>query len=168
MKDALPVVATVLSVVALVVAFAFPKSADQPVGSASSPSVVGDCMEVNGVSTCFYSQRLALASTTCSVRVPFEAELVSATANVAAAPLGTTQYEFGLAATAFATTTSLGRGVIASGAQGSLVASTTQVNTGHIVDQTTVLTAGSFVNLKVGTSTPTGQTGVCNVVLRKI
>lgn len=159
---------TVIAVAALVlsgVAVLKPQAdIKSPLGALTGPDIPSSYLNWGGLRTYNYSAAMASASTTCSFVSPAaDSVLVFAAANVAAAPLGTTQYEWGIAATAYATTTSLGRGVIASGAQGSLIASTTQVNTGSIVDQTTLLPGGTYVNLKVGTSTPTGQSGKCFV-----
>jgi len=159
-------VALVALVVSAGVSLVLPKEAqkDVQVGAVAGPDIMSNYLNWGGLRTYNYSAAMALASTTCSFQSPAsDSVLVFAGANVAAAPLGTTQYEWGLGATAFATTTSLGRGVLAAGAQGSLIASTTQVNTGSIVDQTTIIPGSTYVNLKVGTSTPTGQSGNCYV-----
>lgn len=160
MKEAI-ISAVVAAVVAVGASALVPKTAPT-LGALTGPDIPSSYLNWGGVRTWQYSQAMALASTTCSFQSPAATStLTFAGARVSAAPLGTNQYEWGIGATAYATTTSLGRGLIGSGAQGTVLASTTNAHTGDNVDQETVLAPNTYVNLKVGTSTPTGQTGNC-------
>jgi hypothetical protein len=63
----------------------------QNLGNASSPSVVDGCQEINGVTKCYRSVKMATATTTvCSLRSPRQATstLVSFTANFNVATTG--------------------------------------------------------------------------------
>ena len=140
------------------------------VGSSSGPAVVDGCMEVNGVTTCSYKQTTAIASTTCAFRSPAATStLLSAVANVRVSSIGALmQYEWGKSALKNATTTSLGLDSIAGGAQGTLNASTTVAQGLATTDvaRTTTIAPNSYIALKIGSSTPTTQSGSCAVVLQ--
>lgn len=139
----------------------------QQLRSASSPSVVNGCMEVSGVTTCYYRQAFAAASTTCAFAAPDigSSTLVYAGANWTETDAPSTVAEWGIGNTAYATTTSLG-GTTAVGANGdyTVTASTTAVN---ILEDIRVVSQVNFVNFKVGSSSPAGRTGgFCSAIFR--
>lgn len=131
-------------------------------GSASSPSIVDGCMDVNGVSICAYSQQFTNASTTCS----FSPKLASSTLIHAAATVinprgGTFAVEIGKARTAYATTTQFAyfSGVNVGGTF-SVHASSTGLLLGER-DSAKNFTQGDYLNVKVGSTTFSG-TGKCS------
>lgn len=138
-------------------------------GSASSPSVVNGCMEVNGQNLCFYSQRMANASTTCSFRAQATSTVVSAAAKVTNAFGGSFDVAWGTSVSPNATTTSLGYKIAAIASdQGTFVAtSSLYAPGGTIEDPTTVLGPGQYLNFKVGSTSPTVQ-GSCSAILQII
>lgn len=165
------VLVTGVAVVALLVsvlAFAKPNPVERViervVGSASSPSVVGGCMDVNGVSHCYFSQRLNFGSTTCAFKAPAGASstLEYATINVTDAKGSNFDVEFGKGNTAFATTTSLGYAGIQTAAGFTAYASTTPVD---LSDPTIVFNPADFLNVKIGSTTPSSlMKGRCTAV----
>lgn len=140
-----------------------PATPSTPAGAISGPDIPSPYLAWGGVAIYGGSQSLAVASTTCSIQSPAATStLLFAAAAVSRSSTGATlQYEWGIGANRYSTTTSLGIGTIASGAQGTVVASTTNANTGDIVDQQLVLAPNSWVNLKVGSTTPTNEAGKC-------
>ena len=134
-------------------------------GSASSPSVVDGCMEVNGVSLCTFSQKFSAASTTCSFRNRGVASstLIKATARVLNPQGSTLAFEFGKAATAFATTTSLGYYTGITG--GTTIQASTTVTS--FTDAAYNFTSTDFLNIKAGSTTFSG-TGVCTAMFMSI
>lgn len=129
------------------------------IGSASSPSLNGVCYDLNGVKACYQATRMAIASTTCSFKITATSTLQRAAAKVSRSSTGSAlQYEWGFSTSPNATTTSYGIGSIGSGAQGTVTASTTA--SGDATDQEITLGPGYF-NLKIGSTTPTTQSGVC-------
>lgn len=164
---------TIVSVAAIVlslVAFGatFIKTNDTPgefpveLGSASSPSVVGNCMEVNGVTNCFYSQRMANASTTCSFKPAATSTLVAFGAKITNSYSGSYGVELAKSATAYSTTTRLGYEAtgIAAGNQNTIVASSS-------LGAAQVFGPNDFANVKFGSSSPTVQ-GTCSAVFQVI
>lgn len=143
-----------------------PVVVEQIVGSASSPSVINGAMEINGVTTYFYSSKMANASTTCSQRSPRNA---TTTLRYAAAKFtntygGSFDVQWGTDPnSAFATTTSFGykAAAIASGDVGSFVASTSPLSTATLEDPYYLLAPGTWVNFKIGSSSPT-LAGTCS------
>ena len=135
-------------------------------GSASSPSVVNGCMEINGLTECRYGTRMVTnASTTCAFRSPSATStLVRAAATVTNLYGGTFDLEFGKAATIMATTTSLG--IVTSAVLNStIVASSTPVNGGELLTQ--IFPPNYWLNVKVGSSSPT-IAGYCSAVFQTL
>jgi hypothetical protein len=161
-----------VAVVALLLALL---SANQPakeiiretLGTASSPSVINGCLEVNGQTKCYYSQKMTFASTTCSFRAP---QLGSSTLEYAAINLtnrggGTFDGEWGKAFnSANATTTSLGYAgaVITTGGDFYISASTTPIT---LTDGATKFAITEYLNFKIGSTVPsTLSSGACTAV----
>lgn len=121
-------------------------------GSASSPSVVGGCMDINGVTRCYASQTQfnSASSTLCSLRSPRVASssvLVSATYSVRTGTSTAIVYNFGKSSTPSATTTVLGNPILeaAAAVSGQVVATSTGAS---MLDWK--FTDGQYLNLKIG------------------
>lgn len=140
--------------------------ADQSLGSASSPSVVNGCQNINGVTVCFYNQAMRAASTTCSFKTPSATTtLVAAAAKVTNSYGSSFDVQWGKAADAYSTTTSLGHGAgVSSGDVGTFVATSTFTD---IENPTTVLAPNTYLNFKIGSSSPTVN-GSCSAQLMVI
>lgn len=139
-------------------------------GSASSPSVVDGCMEVNGVTTCYRSASMSNASTTCALRAPTATSTVSlATAKFTNTFGGSFDLEIAKAANIYATTTRLGyaSAAVTSGSIGSFIVATSTAPNAIGVDQAFVVAPSTYVNFKVGSSSPTLR-GTCNAEFRVI
>lgn len=157
-------VLSILAVLALgAIVLTTPISDGPDLSSASSPSVNGNCMEVNGVTQCFYAARMANASTTCAFKTPnATTSVVKFGASFTNTYGGTFDAELARATTQYATTTRLGYEgtAVVSGSLKSLNAS----STGLVAE---VVPPNSFLNLKVGSSSPTLQ-GSCSAVVQII
>lgn len=160
-----------LAVVLAGLALGKPSVIEQVVGSASSPSVVDGCMEVNGVTTCSYSQGMKLASTTCSFKAPALASstLISASASWTDLAGGGYSAEWGKAFnSAFATSTTLGNLNTLATASGDYYfsASTTAATQN---EASTNFATTDYLNLKLGSTSPSALTlrgGKCTAVFR--
>lgn len=135
-------------------------------GASSAPSLIDGCLDFGGGALyCQYSQRMTNASTTCAFRSPTASStLVSATAQVRSAFGGTFSIEFGKSDTVMATTTSLGGHSGIAGAI-TITASSTPAEGGDAMTQN--FNSGQFLNIKVGSSSPT-MSGNCTAVFRTI
>src|SRR3990167_10335969 len=129
----------------------------ETLGSASSPSVVGGCMDVNGVQHCYYGQKMTTASTTCSFPLHNSASttVLSAAATITNARGGLYSAAWGIGINPYATTTSLGyfhesrifNNMVA-------VASTSfETNIGSNIGPAFVAGPNSSLNFKLGTTT---------------
>lgn len=139
-------------------------------GSASSPSVVDGCMEVSGVTTCYRSASMNNASTTCALRSPAATStLAVATAKFTNTFGGTFDFEVGKGTNIYATTTRLGyaSAAVSSGSIGSFIVATSTAPGAIGVDQNFVVAPSTYVNFKVGSSSPTLR-GTCNAEFRVI
>lgn len=138
-------------------------------GALSSPDVSSPYFSFGGVREWATSAEFKSASTTCAVQSPAATTtLVSATARFDSIPDAASTWELGNATTAYATTTSLGKFALGSGAKGDLIATTsvTALTDGRVAPST-------YINLKIATTTAgtySGWTpvGRCNVVFREI
>ena len=155
-----------VAVLVVVLGFSFfapePNIVVQDLGSASSPSVNGGCMDVNGVTTCYASMKANTASTTpCALRAPTMATstLVAGSYRVASTSATATYVEIGKSVTAFATTTSLGTTNIAANVQATINATTTPT---AMNDDKTVFTPGAYFVVKVANAAYTQLGGTCN------
>lgn len=156
-----------VAVLALVLSFAafsqpgqVERVVEKVVGSASSPSVVGGCMDINGVTECHYRQAMKRASTTCAFKAPANASstLMYATAFFTESAAGAYSLEWGKAFnSAFATTTSLGNLNTAVAANGDYVFSASTTPTTQI-DPAQAIASTDWVNLKLGSTTPSDLT----------
>ena len=165
------IIVGVAAAVIAVLGFVFTQQAPvvDTLGSASSPSVNGGCMEVEGITRCYKTSAMAQASTTCSFRSPTQASstLVSAVGRITNAQGGAFDVEWGKAVATQATTTSLGRALIAAATgQATAVASTSPVQTlaagTSMVDSAGVFAPGTWVNMKIGsTSVSSSFRGTC-------
>ena len=135
---------------------------DQVLGSASSPSVVGGCLDVNGVVKCSFSQGAMMASTTCAFPLPSATTtLTFLDLRVASSSRGATTIEFGKAVARMATTTLFGTAyVLADGAQGTINASTTL---NSAIDGTVVMAPNNWVNVKTGGGIVGGNGSACKL-----
>lgn len=128
-------------------------------GSASSPSVVSGCMDIEGAKLCTYGTRMTNASTTCSFKLPPTAttSVIAASATITDSYGGSFAVEWGAGTTAYATTTRLGYkpGAIASGDKGTFSATSTMDTGADIEDESHVLAPASYLNFKVGSTSPT-------------
>ncbi len=138
-------------------------------GSASSPSVDGGCMNVNGIMDCFYRTNPISASTTCSIKSPSASStLEHASLVLSSIPTGDTQWGIGQSASRFATTTAIvAHYDVASGAQVAIVATTTVT---ALTDG--VVAPNTYINFKLATTTATytgwQPTGRCEALFRVI
>lgn len=134
---------------------------ERVVGSASSPSVLDGCMDVNGVTKCYKSSGLNQASTTiCSFKSPSATSTLDIKSGVKITTGTTTAIalEIGKSTVYDATTTRISYVTLASGAQVTLntfVASTTGVygslGQQHTADETDIVFAPStYLNVKYG------------------
>lgn len=145
------------------------------VGSASSPSVVGGCMEVNGVTSCYDSQVPRAATSTAITNATFCSFKIQATSTLVVATLKGTNdgyantFEIGMANDHLATTTRLGWLTVGSGLPFEMVASTSVRATGLVEG---ILIPGDFVNFKVATGTMDSTFGItagkCVVEMRNL
>ena len=131
----------------------------QTYGSASSPSVVGGCMDIDGITLCYKRQALLTAtSTPCSIKSPAATStLVRAAMKVASTSASATYIEFGKSTTPYATTTSLGIATLGANAQGTAVASSSTAWAG--VDGPIVFSPNTYLVVKTAGNTQIG--GVC-------
>lgn len=165
-------VSVVASAVVVALGFALVRPAEitkvvENLGTASSPALVNGCEDKNGLTSCFYTQAMKEASTTCAFKSPTSTSTLEyAVATVRTANVnGAFDLEWGKANTAFATTTTLGYGgvLVTDGNQVTLIASTTAID---LSDPARVIAPNQWVNLKVGSSTPDNLTGECAVLFR--
>ncbi len=166
----------VAGVVALVVSlgaytyFAPVKQAvDSTFGSASSPSVNGNCMDVNGVTRC--SQRIAVRAATttpCALKSPSATStLASASVLLRTSSSTATTWTLAKSANPFATTTSLGDHVVAGSAQAAILATTTAtvgLNDKTVFGPNTYLVVSEVGGITAGDAAGTGfvPAGSCN------
>lgn len=165
-----------IAVVALVLAFlAYTKPGQtivQQLGSASSPSIVGGCMELNGITKCYSTSGFSQASTTlCSIRTPgATSTLQYAGASITTASTSALQFEWGKSTVPDATTTPLGIYNLASTIRAVVMASTTVGGNSAALAADTPLIFGPNmrINLKYGGSLcPTATGAACNSLVGK-
>lgn len=120
-----------VAVLVVVLGFTFfaPRPQEQPVGSASSVSVVGNCTETNGVTQCYSKQSFGAATTTvCNIKSPSATSTLRiGSARFLLATTSAVLVTLARATTPNATTTFLGSAALAAGAQGMVMASSTQL-----------------------------------------
>lgn len=118
---------TALIVGLAVFAFAKPKVITQTLGATPGADNYNECTSQNGVQTCMYKRALATATTTpCSILSPSATStLAFATLRTSVATSTATTWTLAKATSAYATTTRLGLFSLASGAFGTMSASTT-------------------------------------------
>lgn len=147
-----------------------PEAPQQPpmsqpnLGALAGPDIPSPYLNWGNVRLWHYSDVMDSASTTCSIQSPAgTSTLKFAAAQVDVSSVGATlQYEWGKGTTAYATTTTLGLASLASGVQGTFFASTSPAAfTEDNVDHTLVFAPNTFLNLKIGSSTATTQSGAC-------
>lgn len=142
---------------------AFTHTPGQPVGSASSPSIVSGCQTINGATSCYFQQNMASASTTCSFPITATSSLDFAGAKFTNTYGGSFVVEWGKASNRYSTTTTLGYAPgISSGSLGTFIATSTSAD---INDESGILSPGTYLDFKVGSSSPTLQ-GTCSAVIR--
>lgn len=132
-------------------------------GALTGPDIPSPYLNWGGVRTYNYSMAMTVASTTCSFVTPAATStLTFAAARVDQSSIGATLvYAWGKDPTsAYATTTSLGTATLTTGARGVILATTTQVTS---IDDKIVFGPSQNLNFKVGSSTPTTQSGTCYV-----
>lgn len=128
-------------------------------GAATGPNLLFPFINLNGVTHLPYSAVFNRASTTlCSYKVTATSSLLYASATVTTASTTATYYEWAKALGPAATTTSLGKFALGSGAQGTMIASSTGNQSG--VDSNVVFAPNTYLNLKVG-----GAAGDTNVLV---
>lgn len=133
-----------------------------PLGSASSPSVIDGCIEVDGVTKCYRKMKMAQATTTvCALKAPTIASstLIHLTVDATLSSTTATTVTIAKANSGFATTTIIGNQVAnAANAQFTIVASTTAAQ--NITGTATTFNPGQFVVVGfsggIGTFSPTG------------
>jgi hypothetical protein len=158
-------IVTVLSVAVAFMLFQQTPVTTTVLGGSSSPSIVGGCTEIEGVRTCYRKSSLAIATTTvCALKSPIDATSTLRRALVRFSVGSTTASTVYVskAATAFATTTSLGYYALAANAQGTFQATTTSAT---ILDQNGIFAPGTY--LVVGMAGGTGTfspTGACEAI----
>lgn len=132
-------------------------------GAAAGPERTNECESRNGVEQCFKRSSLNISTTTvCAIRAPIhststlDSASIKLTSNGAAAA---TVITIAKASTAFATTTSLGKGNLAAGAQGTIIATTTPLDA---TDEDKTFAPGQYVVFGMqggqpGTFSPVGS-----------
>lgn len=136
-------------------------------GSATSPSVINGCQEINGTTICDYGSAFTTASTTCAFKLPSATSTLQSAAARIANPQGTANIgEWGYSRTdSFSTTTSLGFALISATLQTIIVASSTGTTNLNPVN---ALPPGGWLVFKTGSTTPTGVTGRCSAEINII
>lgn len=131
-------------------------------GSVTGPDSFYPCTSSNGVTRCFERRGLTTATTTvCAIKSPSATStLVSASVQFVVSTTTASRVSLAKAATAYATTTSLGAADLAAGARGTFVASTTNT-TNTTVDGLSVFGPSQYFVVGVqggsGTFSPTGS-----------
>lgn len=135
-----------------------PSEIIERVGNASSPAVINGCMEIDGGTVCTHGVAMRSASTTCAFKSPAATStLLAAVGTITKSYGGSFDVEWGIGATQYATTTSIGYlpAAIASGDTGTFTASTTFNGSDTIEDPAWVIAPNKWVNFKVGSTSPT-------------
>ncbi len=145
-----------------------PSPASEPkLGSASSPSVINGCMEINDTTVCYYGSAWAVASTSCQFKLPSATSSVTFAAAYPKTMGGTANFgEWGYSKDVMSTTTSLGSGTISATVQTVISASSSPGWTVNNV--TAMLPPGGYLVFKQGSTTPTGVTGRCSASVQTI
>lgn len=140
--------------------FATKKDVQVPNIGAASPEFITNYISVGGMRQWSYKAAMASASTTCSFLSPAATStLLYAGATFTNTYGGSFDVAWGKAADPFATTTSLGYkpAAITSGDQGTFVATSSGAT---IEEPTSVIAPSTYVNFKIGSSSPT-LAGTC-------
>lgn len=131
----------------------------ETVGSASSPSVINGCMEVNGMTKCYYGERMKAATTTvCSLRITATSTIVHASSEYETASTSATRVFIAKGANSNATTTAFATGLIPAAGGGVLVASTTGNFAGGI-NPSSILFPGDYLNFQAPDIKSLGDVG---------
>lgn len=130
------------------------------IGSASSPSVVDGCMDVNGVTKCYRARDVRTSSSTiCSMKSPTSTStLLTASLNTRTGSSTALIYEFGRSTLPDATTTRIGSAFVGAG-QVTIVASST-------ASATNVFAPNTYLNVKYG-GNDCVDGGACNTLVGK-
>jgi len=147
-----------------------PGPREQSLGALTGPDISSQYLSWGGVRIWQFADVMDTASTTCSfLTPPATTTLAWAAAGLDAAPIGATlPWEWGKAANEYATTTSLGVGYLASGASGTILASTTGSFMTDAIDEEIVFSPSTYLNLKVGSSSPNSVSGACYVQFMEV
>lgn len=169
-----------LSVLAIVVSFVGVTKTPEVVyntvekfGSASSPSVVDGCMDINGVETCRYEAKMKTATTTlCAFRAPASATstLERAVVQFNHASSSAVVVYIAKAVSPFATTTNIVTEPLGAAAKGTLVLNAT---TTLDMDAATVFAPGTYLNVgiqggDIGGMTGLAPDGLCQAVWQPV
>lgn len=140
-------------------------------GSASSPSVINDCMEVGGKQLCSWSQPMSDASTTCSRKVVATSTIpVGGVVAHFTNPRGNMNVEIGVGPQntgVDATTTLLAHRETTTNLEPVTVVATSTMYSGAGELTDAIVAAGQFINVRVGSSSPNVE-GRCSGVYWEI
>ncbi len=176
------VIAAVVALLVVGISFTFIKPVqnvvNQTLGANAGPDSYFPCESHNGVTQCFARQPLRAATTTvCALKSPSATSTLiaaNATFRVASSTSAVT-VDLAKATTPYATTTSLGTAGLASGAQGSFNASTTNqniasVDNAHIFGPNTWFVVGVRSGITGGDASgvPFQPAGACNATFQVI
>jgi hypothetical protein len=136
-------------------------------GAFPSTDITSERLSFNGIEKYYYRQALRTATTTpCSIKSPAATSTYTYDAlKITTGTSTATVWTFAKATTAFATTTQLGVFSLGSGAQGSMVASTSPSTGITLIDDTRVLAPNTWLVWGVQGTTISGTSkllGVCS------
>lgn len=139
----------------------------QQLGSASSPSIVNGCMEVNGVLQCSYKAAMTNSSTTCAFKLPNATTTLQSFVAHFSNPTGAFITEMGVGpqiAGAAATTTQIAEltPTVNGRAQTLSATSSMGIAPNELTDY--LLPPNQFLTVRVGSSSPT-LAGTCAAVV---
>ena len=160
----------VLALVAVLViatgAYVLLRDSRAPLGANPGPDSTSECTSQNGLTNCKTRKPLTTATTTpCAIKSPSATStLVHASLQITTATSTATTWTFASSTTAFATTSLYNTFSLASGALGTMVATTTNI-TGVVTDDRTVFPPSSYLVWGVAGTVISGTTklnGFCS------
>ena len=165
LKDYALGIVGVLAVVALVLVLNPTKIERPPLGSASSPSVIDGCMEINGVMKCWQQQAMRAATTTvCAFNIGKYGTSTLLFASVAQDLASTSIVTLAKANTEFATTTIVFEESVTANTQPVTVVLATSTGSANAAKYTFGAGVGAdwlVVGIAAGATTLDGPDGVC-------
>ena len=165
-------IAVIACILSVVVFFRVPgipgASTVNQFGATTGPERFNDCESTNGIETCFGRTGLKTATTTvCAIQSPTNATSTLVSGSVRFSTSGVASIiTIAKGATAYATTTSLGRITLAANAQATIVASSTPSTSS--ADDLNVFAPGKWFVVGMEGAATFSPVGVCQAQFRKI